>query len=630
MPKITLPDYSKRQFLDCVTVIQVAFDICPGLAKATVAGKIDGDLVDTSDVINKNSEVMLLTAKNTEGLEIVRHSCAHLMGHAIKQIWPKSKMAIGPVIENGFYYDIDLEHRITEDDLRLLENRMLKLAKTNYPVIKKKVSWEEAYSTFQSRDEPYKLEILDRDICKEDSPGLYIHEEYIDMCRGPHVPNMSFCHYFKLTKVAGAYWRGNSKNKMLQRIYGTAWPDKKQLNTYLRQIEEAAKRDHRRLAKQLNLFHMQAEAPGMVFWHNKGWTIYQVLEQYIRQEQYRRGYYEIRTPQVVDYSLWKKSGHVDKFGDNMFSVESEGREFALKPMNCPCHVQIFNQGLKSYRDLPIRFCEFGSCHRNELSGALHGLMRVREFIQDDGHIFCSEEQIQSEVSAFIDFLHDVYAHFGFNDTTYRLSTRPENRVGSEEIWDKAETALIRALDSKQLSWQELPGEGAFYGPKIEFSLRDNIQRTWQCGTVQVDFFMPRQLGALYVEKNGKKQVPVMLHRAILGSFERFIGILIEHYNGRFPVWLAPIQAILLNIAEKQEKYVEETAKTLRNRGFRVEFDLRNEKIGFKIREYMLQRIPYLLVVGEREVETNTIAVRASDGKDTRSMSIDEFCTLLNQ
>ncbi len=630
MPEILLPDGSTRIFPKPVSIADIAADIGPGLSRATVAGKINGRLVDVSEIVADDSEIILLTSKDDEGLDVVRHSCAHLLGHALKQRWPDIKMAIGPVIENGFYYDVDLAHRITEGDLDEIEQQMRGLAKTNYPVIKEVVSWDKAFHTFEERNEPYKLAILKRDIDRRETPGLYHHMEYVDMCRGPHVPDMSFCHHFKLTKIAGAYWRGKASNKMLQRIYGTAWPDKKQLKRYLKQIEEADRRDHRKLGRRLHLFHMQEEAPGMVFWHHKGWLVYQQLEQYMRQEQHRRGYREIKTPQVVDYSLWEKSGHADKFGSDMFSVESEGREFALKPMNCPCHVQVFNQGLKSYRDLPLRYCEFGSCHRNELSGALHGLMRVRGFVQDDGHIFCSEQQIQSEVSEFIDFLHDVYAHLGFTDIIYRLSTRPDDRVGSDESWDKAESALASALDHKQLPWEELPGEGAFYGPKVEFSLRDSIGRVWQCGTVQVDFAMPGRLSAHYIAEDGSRQTPVMLHRAILGSFERFVGILIEHYEGHFPVWLAPVQAVLLNISEKQEKYLLETEETFKKQGFRVESDLRNEKIGFKIREHTLQRVPYLLIVGDREVEMNTLSVRTTDGRTLGTMSVEAVANLLHQ
>lgn len=630
MPQITLPDGSVREYSGSTSIGQIAGDIGPGLAKAAVAGSVDGSLVDLVDPIDQDASVVILTAKAPDGVDIIRHSCAHLLGHAIKQLWPDAKMAIGPVIENGFYYDIDIEHSITDEDLQKIEDHMRELATTNYPVVKHKVSWDEALDTFSHRNEPYKQQILKDDIAQDDRPGLYHHKEYIDMCRGPHVPHMGFCHYFKLMRVSGAYWRGDASNKMLQRIYGTAWADKKQLKRYLHNLAEAEKRDHRKLGKQLNLFHMQEEAPGMVFWHDKGWALYQVLEQYMRQEQRARNYLEIKTPQVVDYSLWKKSGHADKFGGDMFSVRSEGRDFALKPMNCPCHVQVFNQGLKSYRDLPMRFSEFGSCHRNEMSGALHGLMRVRGFVQDDGHIFCTEKQIQSEVAEFIDFLHSVYDAFGFEDILYRLSTRPENRVGSDEDWDVAEAALAKALDAKGLPWRELPGEGAFYGPKIEFSLLDCIGRVWQCGTAQVDFSMPGRLDAQYVAEDGTRKVPVMLHRAILGSFERFIGILIEHHEGRFPVWLAPIQAVVLNISEKQAEFVENLKKSLKKQGFRVDSDLRNEKIGFKIRKHSMQRIPYLVVVGDREVETGTITVRAHNGEDLGSMSVEDFGALLQR
>ena len=630
MPRITLPDGSVRIYDHPTTIAEIAAGIGPGLAAAAVAGKVNGGLVDTGDPIKEDAEVAVVTSRDSEGLEVIRHSCAHLLGHAIKQIWPESRMAIGPVIENGFYYDVDLDHRITEEDLERLEGRMTELAETGYEVVKKNVSWQEAYDTFAAREEPYKQEILEKDIGRGTHPGLYHHQEYIDMCRGPHVPSMGFCRHFKLMRVSGAYWRGDSDNKMLQRIYGTAWPDAKALRLYLKQLAEAERRDHRRLGKQLGLFHMQEEAPGMVFWHDRGWTIYRVLEQFIRQEQFRRGYREINTPQVVDYSLWERSGHADKFGDDMFSVQSEGRDFALKPMNCPCHVQIFNQGLKSYRELPLRFAEFGSCHRNELSGALHGLMRVRGFVQDDGHIFCTEEQIQDEVAAFIDFLHAVYEALGFHEVIYRLSTRPENRVGSDEDWDRAEEALARAMDAKQLPWETLPGEGAFYGPKIEFSLRDSIGRIWQCGTMQVDFSMPGRLGAEYVAEDGSRRVPVMLHRAILGSFERFIGILIEHHEGRFPTWLAPVQAVVMNITDSQADYARELEKVLKKQEFRVESDLRNEKIGFKIREHTLQRVPYLLVVGDREVKSAKVAVRARDGSDLGSMPVNEVAELLSR
>lgn len=627
MPQITLPDGAVRDYPNTTNLAAIAADIGAGLAKAAIAGSVNGRLVDLVDAIETDSDVAILTAKDQQGLEIIRHSCAHLLGHAIKQLWPDAKMAIGPVIENGFYYDIDMAHSISDEDLATIAARMQSLANTNYAVVKQQVSWQQAFDKFGERNEDYKKIILQQDIDRHDQPNLYHHQEYTDMCRGPHVPKMGFCRHFKLLRVSGAYWRGDVNNKMLQRIYGTAWIDNKQLKSYLHNLAEADKRDHRKLGKQLDLFHLQEEAPGMVFWHAKGWALYQVLEQYMRAEQIKRNYKEIKTPQVVDYSLWKRSGHVDKFGDAMFSVASEGREFALKPMNCPCHIQVFNQGLKSYRDLPLRLAEFGSCHRNELSGALHGLMRVRGFVQDDAHIFCTEQQIQSEVSEFIDFLHHVYQVFGFDDIAYRISTRPQNRVGTDHDWDIAEAALAQALDAKQLAWQELPGEGAFYGPKVEFSLRDSIGRVWQCGTVQVDFFMPARLEAQYVAEDGSRQTPVMLHRTVLGSFERFIGILIEHHEGRFPVWLAPLQAVVLNISEKQSEYAENLQKNLKKQGLRVDCDLRNEKIGFKIREHTMQRIPYLLIVGDREVATETVAVRAQNGDDLGAMSIDAVTAL---
>ncbi len=630
MPVITLPDGSRRQYSNPVSVMDVAADIGPGLAKATIAGMINGQPADASDLIEQDAELTIVTTRDEFGLEVLRHSCAHLLGHAIKQLWPDAKMAIGPVIENGFYYDVDLDHSLTDEDLAELEKRMLELAKTDYQVVKKKVSWHEAVEVFKGRDEPYKLEILAEDIPKSDRPGLYHHEEYIDMCRGPHVPNMSFCHHFKLMKTSGAYWRGDSNNKMLQRIYGTAWANKKDLKAYLQRLEEAEKRDHRKLAKKFDLFHLQEEAPGMVFWHPKGWAIYTEIESYMRKVQRDNGYREIKTPQVVDRSLWERSGHWDKFRDNMFTVESEARDYAVKPMNCPCHVQVFNQGLKSYRDLPLRLAEFGSCHRNEASGTLQGLMRVRGFVQDDAHIFCGEEMIQPEVSAFTDLLFEVYKDFGFNEVLIRLSTRPEQRVGTDEDWDRAEQALADALNAKSLEWKLLPGEGAFYGPKIEFSLKDCIGRVWQCGTIQVDFSMPGRLDAQYVAEDGSRKVPVMLHRAILGSFERFIGILIEQYEGAFPAWLAPEQAVILNITDNQAEYARKVEKSLKNKGFRVISDLRNEKIGFKIREHTIQKVPYLLVVGDQEVENNTVAVRARGGEDLGALSVDEFANLLEE
>lgn len=628
MPVITLPDGSKREFANPVSILDVAADIGPGLAKATIAGLINGQPADATDLINDDSELTIVTTRDDLGLEVLRHSCAHLLGHALKQLWPDAKMAIGPVIENGFYYDVDMEHRLTDEDVEALEKRMLELAKTNYQVVKKKVSWQEAVDVFQARGEPYKQEILERDIARDDRPGLYHHEEYIDMCRGPHVPNMSFCHFFKLMRVSGAYWRGDSSNKQLQRIYGTAWANKKDLKAHLQFLAEAEKRDHRKLGKKFDFFHLQEEAPGMVFWHPKGWTIYTAIETYMRQVQRENGYREIRTPQVVDRSLWERSGHWDKFRENMFTVESESRDYAVKPMNCPCHIQVFNQGLKSYRDLPLRLAEFGSCHRNEASGTLQGIMRVRSFVQDDAHIFCAENAIQDEVSVFTDLLYEVYRDFGFDEVIIRLSTRPEQRVGSDEVWDKSEKALAEALEAKGLAYELLPGEGAFYGPKIEFSLKDCIGRVWQCGTIQVDFSMPGRLDAQYVAEDGSRQVPVMLHRAILGSFERFIGILIENCEGAFAPWLAPEQAVVLNITDNQAEYARKVEKTLQNKGFRVVSDLRNEKIGFKIREHTIQKVPYLLVVGDQEMENGTLAVRTRDGKDLGTYSIDDFATLL--
>ena len=630
MPVITLPDGSTRQFDQAVSVSDVAMDIGPGLAKATIAGRVNGVLTDACDSIPEDAELSIITARDEEGVEIIRHSCAHLLGHAIKQLWPETKMAIGPVIENGFYYDVDLVHRLTDEDIEKLEKRMLELAKTDYEVVKKVATWNEAVDTFKERGENYKLEILDRDIPHDATPGLYHHEEYIDMCRGPHVPNMKFCHHFKLMRVSGAYWRGDSDNKMLQRIYGTAFADKKKLKQHLNRLAEAEKRDHRKIGKKLNLFHMQDEAPGMVFWHDKGWSIYQTIESYMRTKQRQFGYKEIKTPQVVDRTLWERSGHWDKFSEQMFTTHSENNDFAIKPMNCPCHIQVFNQGLKSYKELPLRLAEFGSCHRNEASGALHGIMRVRGFTQDDAHIFCTEEQIQEEVSDFIDMLHGVYQDFGFTEILYKLSTRPEERVGSDEVWDKAEDALEKALDAKELKWDLLPGEGAFYGPKIEFSLKDCIGRVWQCGTIQVDFSMPGRLGAQYVSDDQERKTPVMLHRAVLGSFERFIGILIEEYEGALPFWLAPEQAAILNITDKQAEYCEKLRENLELSGFRAHLDLRNEKIGFKIREHTIAKVPYLLVVGDKEMENGTVAVRTRKGGDLGVMTQEEVVALFDR
>lgn len=628
MPVITLPDGSKRQYDNPLSILDVAADIGPGLARSTLAGRVNGQLADACETLSDDVELAIITPRDPEGLEIIRHSCAHLIGHALKQLRPDARMAIGPVIEEGFYYDVDTDESFGPEDLQALEKRMQELIRKEYDVIRKWTPKAEARRIFEERGEIYKLEIIDEMDDSVEMVGLYYHEEYVDMCRGPHVPNTRFLKAFKLTRLAGAYWRGDNRNKMLTRIYGTAWGDRKDLKAYLKRIEEAGKRDHRKLARKLDLFHLQEEAPGMVFWHPNGWTIYQVLEQYMRQQQRDHGYLEIKTPQVVDRSLWEKSGHWDKFRDDMFTTSSENHDFAIKPMNCPCHVLVFNQGLRSYRDLPLRLAEFGSCHRNEPSGALHGIMRVRGFVQDDAHIFVTEAQIQSEVSDLIDFLHEVYHDFGFNNLIYKLSTRPVQRVGSDESWDKAEKALAEALDAKDLDWEELPGEGAFYGPKIEFSLKDCLGRVWQCGTVQVDFSMPGRLGAEYVGEDGTRKTPVMLHRAILGSFERFIGILIEHYEGRFPVWLAPVQVVVLNITGAQADYVCGLAKTLEEQGFRVKADLRNEKIGFKIRQHTIERVPYLVIAGDKEVESGTVAVRMRSGEDLGSMTVEAFRVVL--
>ncbi|WP_105190244.1 threonine--tRNA ligase [Pseudoalteromonas sp. T1lg48] len=626
MPVITLPDGSQRIFDNPVSTMDVANDIGPGLAKATIAGRVNGERVDACDLITEDARLEIITAKDEDGLEIIRHSCAHLIGHAIKQLYPDAKMAIGPTIDNGFYYDVDMEHSLTQEDLEALEKRMLELAKTKYDVVKKTVSWQEARETFAARGETYKMEILDENIAKDDRPGLYHHEEYVDMCRGPHVPNMSFCQHFKLMKVAGAYWRGDSDNKMLQRIYGTAWGDKKQLKGYLQRLEEAEKRDHRKIGKALDLWHWQEEAPGMVFWHNDGWSIYRELEDFVREKLREYDYEEVKGPLMMDRVLWEKSGHWDKYGDAMFTTESEKREYAIKPMNCPGHVQIFNQGLKSYRDLPLRMAEFGCCHRNEPSGALHGLMRVRGFTQDDAHIFCTEEQILDEVAACIDMVYDTYSTFGFEKIVVKLSTRPEQRIGEDALWGKAEQALAQALTDKNIEFEYLPGEGAFYGPKIEFTLYDCLERAWQCGTVQLDFMLPGRLGATYVAENNDRRTPVMIHRAILGSIERFIGILTEEYAGLFPTWLAPKQVVLMNITDKQADYVQEVVQKLNKLGIRAAADLRNEKIGFKIREHTLKRIPYLLVVGDKEVEQQEVAVRTRTGEDLGKFKVDDFIT----
>ena len=628
MPIITLPDGSKREFDRPVSVLEVAQDIGAGLAKATIAGRVNGERRDACDIINEDANLEIITAKDEDGLEIIRHSCAHLLGHAIKQLFPDVKMAIGPTIENGFYYDVDLDRSLTQEDIDAIEKRMLELAKTNYDVIKTPVSWQEARDTFEKRGEPYKMAILDENIERTATPALYHHEEYIDMCRGPHVPNMRFCQHFKLMKVAGAYWRGDSKNKMLQRIYGTAWADKKQLAEYLTRLEEAAKRDHRKIGKALDLYHMQEEAPGMVFWHNDGWTIFRELETFVRTKLKEYDYQEVKGPFMMDRVLWEKTGHWQNYGDLMFTTQSENREYAIKPMNCPGHVQIFNQGLKSYRDLPIRMAEFGSCHRNEPSGSLHGLMRVRGFTQDDAHIFCTEDQIESEVTSCIKMVYDIYSTFGFQNIQVKLSTRPEKRIGADDMWDRAEAGLAAALAHNGLEYEIQEGEGAFYGPKIEFALRDCLDREWQCGTIQLDFALPGRLNASYVAEDNDRRTPVMIHRAILGSIERFIGIITEEYAGFFPAWLAPVQAIVMNITDSQADYVQKVVKQLSDAGLRVKADLRNEKVGFKIREHTLRRVPYMLVCGDKEIAEVKVAVRTRKGADLGTFTIEEFAEIL--
>nr|WP_317200668.1 threonine--tRNA ligase [uncultured Psychrobacter sp.] len=627
MVAITLPDGSVKEFEGSTTVMEVAQSIGAGLAKATVAGRVDGHLVDASDPIAHDAVVEIVTPKDADGVDIIRHSAAHLLGHAVKQLYPEVKMVIGPVIEDGFYYDIYSETPFTPEHMEAIEKRMMALIKQDYDVIKKITPRDEVIKIFEERGEDYKLKLIN-DMPGEEAFGLYHHQEYVDMCRGPHVPNTRFLKVFKLTKMSGAYWRGDAKNEQLQRIYGTAWADKKDLKAYIQRIEEAEKRDHRKIGRALNLFHMQEQAPGMVFWHANGWTIYQVLEQYMRKVQYDNGYEEIKTPQIVDRSLWERSGHWGNYATNMFTTSSENRDYAVKPMNCPCHVQVFNQGLKSYRDLPLRMAEFGSCHRNEPSGSLHGLMRVRGFTQDDAHIFCTQAQIQQEVADFIKLTLAVYEDFGFDNIIMKLSTRPEKRVGSDESWDFAEKALADALDSSGLDWDYLPGEGAFYGPKIEFSLKDSLGRVWQCGTIQVDPNMPERLDAEFVNEQNEREVPIMLHRAILGSFERFIGILIENYAGWMPVWLAPKQVVVMNITDKQADACENVVNELKNVGLRAISDLRNEKIGFKIREKTLERIPYMLVLGDKEVESGKVNVRTREGENLGVMSVNEFITLV--
>ncbi|MBD3610792.1 MAG: threonine--tRNA ligase [Gammaproteobacteria bacterium] len=629
MPVITLPDGSKREFPQAVSVMEVAADIGPGLAKATLVGKVNGQLVDASYVMEEDADLAIITARDEEGLEVIRHDAAHVMAQAVQELFPGTQVTIGPSIENGFYYDFAREEAFTPDDLETIEKRMKEIVKRDLPIVREVWGREEAKKQFAELGEEYKVQIIEDVIPEGEELTIYRQGDWFDVCRGPHLPTTGkLGDGFKLMKLAGAYWRGDANNEMLQRIYGTAWGNKKELKAYLKRLEEAEKRDHRKIGKQMSLFHSQEEAPGMVFWHDKGWRIYQEVEQYVRDTLRDNGYQEVKTPQVVDRSLWEKSGHWDKFQDMMFTTHSESRDYAVKPMNCPCHVQIFNQGLKSYRELPLRMAEFGSCHRNEPSGTLHGLMRVRNFTQDDAHIFCTDDQIQSEVSTFIDLLYKVYRDFGFEDVLIKLSTRPEQRVGSDEVWDKAEKALEEALNAKGIEWELQPGEGAFYGPKIEFSLKDCLDRVWQCGTIQVDFSMPGRLDAEYVAEDGSRKVPVMLHRAILGSLERFIGILIEHHAGAFPLWLAPEQVVIMNITDKQAEYVQNIEKSLNNQGFRVKSDLRNEKIGFKIREHTLQKIPYLLVIGDREVEENTVAVRTRSGEDLGSMPVEAFAEVL--
>ena len=623
MPVINLPDGSQRVFPNPVSVLDVARDIGPGLAKATLAGEVNGRLVDATRMIHEDASLRIITDKDSEGLEIIRHSCAHLLAQSVKILFPTAQVTIGPVVENGFYYDFSFERPFTPEDLETIEKQMIELAAMDLPVERVVKDRDDAVAFFLRLGESYKAEII-KTIPADEEITLYRQGDFIDLCRGPHIPRTGKLQAFKLTKLAGAYWRGDPANAMLQRIYGTAWADKKALNGYLKSLEEAEKRDHRKLGRRLDLFHFQEEAPGMPFWHARGWTVYRLIEEYIREKLRHHAYQEVHTPQVIDRILWEKSGHMDKFSHDMFMTSSENREYAIKPMNCPAHIQIYNQGLKSYRDLPLRMAEFGCCHRNEQSGALHGLMRVRTMTQDDAHIFCTEEQIQDEVSRFIDLLYEVYADFGFNEILIRLATRPTQRVGSDAVWDKAERALATALNEKGLTWAYNHGEGAFYGPKIEFSLKDSLARVWQCGTIQVDFSMPGRLGAQYINERSEKDVPVMLHRAVLGSLERFIGILIEEYAGAFPPWLAPVQAVVLSITEKQVENTEIIAKTLKNQGFRVETDLRNETISLKIRDHAIQRVPYQIIIGAREVELNVLAVRTRAGDDLGAMTIQDF------
>ncbi|MDA8755499.1 threonine--tRNA ligase [Candidatus Pseudothioglobus singularis] len=629
MPNVTLPDGSVKSFDQSLTVAEVASSIGSGLAKAAIAGEIDGQLVDTSFMIENDSDLAIITNKDDKALEVIRHSTAHLLAQATQQLYPKAQVTIGPVIDNGFYYDFAYKDGFSEQDLGKIEKKMTAIVKQNLPIERMEMSRDDAVKFFKSMGEHYKAEIIES-IPTDETLSLYKQGDFVDLCRGPHVPSTSKLKAFKLMKLAGAYWRGDSNNEMLQRVYGTAWENKEDLAAHLHRLEEAEKRDHRKIGKTQNLFHTQEEAPGMVFWHPKGWTLYQIIVQYMSQVFKDNGYQEVHTPEIMDRSMWEKSGHWDKFGDAMFTTHSENRDYAVKPMNCPGHVQIYKQGLKSYRDLPLRLGEFGSCHRNEPSGTLHGIMRVRNFVQDDAHIFCTIDQIQSEVSEFIDLTFKVYKHFGFENIDIKLSTRPEKRVGSDEVWDQAEASLSEALDAKGIEWELQEGEGAFYGPKVEFVLKDCLEREWQCGTIQADFSMPERLDAQYIAEDGSKQTPVMLHRVIVGSIERFTGILIEHYEGAFPSWLAPIQAVILNISQKQEEYSKNVEINLKKQGLRVISDLRNEKIGFKIREHSMQRYPYILVVGDREQENNQVSVRRRGGEDLGSMSLEALTELINQ
>ena len=629
MPNIKLPDGSSKHFEHPLTVLDVARSISPGLAKVALAGRVDEQLVDVSHLLTHDCSLVILTEKDSDSLDVIRHSTAHLLAQAVKSLFPSAQVTIGPVIADGFYYDFAYENPFTPDDLLRIEAKMQALVQADHPISRRELSREEAITYFLGLGEEYKAKII-ADIPAGETLSLYRQGDFEDLCRGPHVPSTGRLKAFKLLKLAGAYWRGDANNAMLQRVYGTAWADKKSLADYLYRIEEAEKRDHRKLGKTLDLFHFQEIAPGMVFWHPKGWAIYQILEHYMRGRLAEFGYQEIKTPQLVDKILWEKSGHWDNFRDNMFLTETENREYAVKPMNCPCHVQVYNQGLKSYRDLPLRLSEFGNCHRCEPSGSLHGLLRVRNFVQDDAHIFCTEEQIQSEVAMMLELVQSVYADFGFSDIIYRLALRPEKRVGSDDVWDKSEAALKHAMQGRNIEWIDAPGEGAFYGPKIECSLADCLGRIWQCGTIQVDFSMPERLGAQYVAEDGSKQTPVMLHRAILGTFERFMGILLEHHAGNLPLWLAPMQVSVLTISEKQHDYAEKMCQILKNNGIRANFDLRNEKIGFKIREHTLQKVPYLLIIGDKEVENGLVAVRTRDGKDLGVMTFDAMYNILQQ